>query len=158
MAIPYLPDITESQTENDGSLTDLVGEDMAEQAEATQKKQKKVRKRKSDFIVKEKSTLLAPIQTNPRGNLILDSKNKRSGETNFVEGLLQNMLATRDYVLQLDPATKYWDNQQLPDAPASNNIDDNIEDFLDDVIGFAMPPLDALKLTNICPSFRHFDV
>lgn len=108
--------------------------------------------------MKEKLTLLAPIQTNPRGNLILDSKNKRSGDTNFVEGLLQNILATRDYVLQLDPATKYWDNQPLPTVPTSNSIDDNIEDFLDDVIGFAMPQMDVLKMTNICPSFHHFDV
>lgn len=148
----------ESQSE-DATLTDLVGEDEAAAQAAAEKKQRKVRKRKSDFIVKEKSTLLAPIQTHPRGNLILDSKNKRSGETNFVEGLLQNVLATRNYVLQLDPATKYWDNQPLPDdAPASNNIDDNLEDFLDDVIAFALPPLDVLKSTSICPSFRHFDV
>lgn len=140
------------------SMTDLVGEEGENAEQQKKKKQQKVRKRKSDFICKEKSNLLATIQTHPRGNLILDSKNKRAGETNFVEGLLQNILQTRNYVLQLDPATKYWDKQPLPEPPASDNIDDNIEDFLDDVIGFAMPPIESIRTALICPSFAHMDV
>lgn len=156
----------ESQMENDidgdNSTTDLVGEEDNEREAAQKKKQKKQRKRKSDFITKEKASLLAPISTHPRGNLILDSKNKRAGETNFVEGLLQNILSTRNYVLQLDPATRYWDRDasQTADVPADPDTatEDNLDDYLDDVIGFAMPPMDTLKLACICPSFRHFDV
>lgn len=146
--------LSESQLATETDITDLAGEEEEQQP----KKQKRVRKRKSDFVVKEKSSLLATIQTHPRGNMIIDNKNKRSNETNFVEGLLQNILQTRDYVLQLDPATKFWDNQPLPPVPSSDNIDDNIEDYLDDVMGFNMPSLDTLKMTSICPSFRHFDV
>lgn len=135
---------------------------MGEEGAATQQKKKKAqkaRKRKSDFISKDKSSLLGVIQIHPRGNLILDSKNKRAGETNFVEGLLQNMLCTRNFVLQLDPATKYWDRQQLqPAQPTSDNLDDNIADFVDDVIAFPMPDMKVLKASYICPSFPHFDV
>lgn len=140
------------------SQTDLVGEEAEEEAAAQKKKQKKAKQRKSDFITKDKATLIAPLQTHPRGNLILDSRNKRSGDANFVEGLLQNILQTRNYVLQLDPTTKYWYKQELSPAPASDEIEDNIEDFLADVIGFEMPAMAQLKVSSICPSFRHFDV
>lgn len=141
------------------SQVDMVGEE-GEEGGATQKKKKqtKTRKRRSDFITKEKAALLAPLQTHPRGNLILDSKNKRAGETNFVQGLLQNILQTRDYVLQLDPATKYWDRQPLPQDPSSDIFEENIGDFVDDVIAFEFPSADVLKRSWICPSLKHYDV
>lgn len=161
--ITYLSPFPETQTENDidgdHSMTDLVGEEETEREAQKKKKKAAAKKRKSDFISKEKASLLAPISVHPRGNLILDSKNKRAGETNFVEGLLQNILGTRDYVLQLDPATRYWDKDALPSSDVNtDNLDDNIDDYLDDVIGFAMPPIDKLKSSFICPSFHHFDV
>lgn len=127
--------------------------------EQSQKKPKKVRKRKSEFIVKERPTLLASIQTKPRGNLILENKNKRSSDSNFVSGLLQNILMTRDFVLQLDPATKYWDTKSIPEAPSSDySVSENRADFLDDVMPFTMPAVESLNFATICPSFAHCNV